>query len=570
MAVLIVNGYFETKRARMSLESILENQGLALLEGLEREIQNTLSVINVMEAVPGGHLLNITSSTSFFAIEDTIVDHLLEIATMVDQQDSAQPLTLSEIDEIARAKNVTRINVLRDLVPSQLSERDVSAYLPLIEGRKTTVILPFDQPMAEGDGLFSVAIRRSSGQGIIEVSVDHDRMKDLRQRFAIQNVLETMGYGQGIQYVAFYDPSLSPQARVTSGEVGTIEDLSFLQSVQRLRNPQSRFRKIDRNLDVFEVAKRLTVGGEPYGILHVGLSTWQTQEILSMSRRSVIVSVVVLLAVGITGVVLIYTNQSRHFQRLREMEERAQAAERLLSVGRLGAGLAHEIRNPLNAIGMAVQRLHREFLPVQEDRADEYDRFMKVIREEIKRLSQMVDRFVLFSKPYRLDLKPWPLTDIIDSMLTLFAEEVKAKSVALREEIDPGLPPIVVDKEKITQALINVVTNSLHAMEGGGDLTVRAFSDRKGWVGVSVTDSGRGISQEEIVRVFDYAYTTREKGLGLGLPIARKIIEEHGGRITVESQVGRGTTVSMSLPVRTTGSTPDLSNPVTKTEANPV
>jgi signal transduction histidine kinase len=570
MAVLIVNGYFETKRAQTNLESILENQGIALLEGLEREIQNTLSVMNVMDGVPGAQLLNITSSTSFFALEDTIVDHLFEIATMVDQQDSAQALTLSEIEEIAKAKGVTRIDVLMGLVPSQLSESDVSAYLPLIEGRQTTTILPFDQPMAQEGSLFSVAIRRTYGQGIIVVSVDHDRMKDLRQRFAIQNVLETMGYGQGIQYVVFYDPSLLPRAFVKPGDVGTIEDLSFLQSVERLRSPQSRFRRVDHNLDVFEMAKRLTIGGKPYGILHIGLSTWQTGEILSMSRRNVVVSVVVLLAVGVTGVVLIYTNQSRHFRRLREMEERAQAAERLLSVGRLGAGLAHEIRNPLNAIGMAVQRLHREFLPSQEDQAGEYDRFMNVIRGEIKRLSQMVDRFVLFSKPYTLDLKPWPLADIFDSMSVLFAEEVKARSVVLLKEMDPRIPPIMVDKEKITQALINVVTNSLHAMEGGGYLTVKAFPDRKGWVGVSVSDTGKGISQEEIEKVFDYAYTTREKGLGLGLPIARKIIEEHGGRIAIESEVGRGTTVSMFLPVRGPGSTSDLSDPVIKNETKPV
>ena len=318
------------------------------------------------------------------------------------------------------------------------------------------------------------------------------------------------------------------------------------------------------------MAKKLTIRGKPYGVLHVGLSTWQTQEILAMSRRSVIISVVVLLAVGITGVVLIYTTQSRHFQRLREMEERAQTAERLLSVGRLGAGLAHEIRNPLNAIGMAVQRLHREFLPPQEDRAGEYDRFMSVIRGEIKRLSQMVDRFVLFSKPYALDLKPWALTDIIDSMSVLFAEEVKARSVVLRKEMDPGLPPINVDRERVTQALINVVTNSLHAMEGGGHLTVKTFPARKGWVGVSVSDTGRGISQEEIEKVFDYAYTTREKGLGLGLPIARKIIEEHSGRIAIESDMGRGTTVSMFLPVRGPGSTSDLSDPMIKNETKPV
>ena len=552
MAVLIVNGYFEINRTRTSLQNILENQGTALLESLEREIQNAISVIDVMEGVPGAHLLNIQSSTSFFALEDTIVDHLLEIATMVDQRDTTQTLTRSEIEDMAKAHGVTRIDILKGLAPSQLSESDMSAYLPLIEGRQTTTILPFEQPMAGESDLFSVAIRRTHGQGIIVVNVDHDQMKDLRGRFAIQNVLETMGYGQGIQYVAIYDHSLSTRALVKTGDIETVEEPSFLQSAQKARGPQSRFREIDHNFDVFEMAKRLTIGGEPYGILHIGLSTWQTHEILSMSRRSVLVSVVVLLAVGIIGVVLIYTNQSRHFHKLRDMEQRAQAAERLLSVGRLGAGLAHEIRNPLNAIGMAVQRLHREFLPSQENQAEEYDRFMSIIREEIKRLSQMVDRFVFFSKPCTLDPKPWSPADIIEGVSALFTEETKARSVVLRKKVDPGLPLIMVDKERITQVLINVLTNSLHAMEGGGHLTIKAFPDRRGWVTISVSDTGKGIPHEEIEKVFDYAYTTREKGLGLGLPIAGKIIEEHGGHIAIESQAGRGTTVTMSLPVRGT------------------
>jgi signal transduction histidine kinase len=550
MAVLIVNGYFEINRTRTSLQNMLENQGTALLESLEREIQNALSVIDVMEGVPGAHLLNIHSSTSFFALEDTIVDHLLEIAAMANERDATRTLTRSEIEDMAKTHGVTRIDILKGLTPSELSESHMRAYLPLIEGRQTTTILPFDQPMAGESDLFSVAIRTTRGQGIIVVSVDHDQMKDLRRKFAIQKVLETVGYGQGIQYVAIYDQSLSKRAFVKTGDIETIEALSFIESAQTARGPQSRFRPIDGNIAIFEMAKKLTIGGDPHGILHIGLSTWQTHEILSMSRRSVLVSVVVLLAVGIIGVVLIYTNQTRYFRKLRDMEKRAQAAERLLSVGRLGAGLAHEIRNPLNAIGMAVQRLHREFLPPQGDQAEAYDHFMRIIRDEIKRLSEMVDRFVFFSKPYTLDSKLWSPADIIESVFDLFAEELKARSVVLRRNVDPELPLIRVDRERITQAVINVLTNSLHAMEAGGVITIKAFSDRRDWVTISISDSGKGIAHEEIEKVFDYAYTTRDKGLGLGLPIAGKIVEEHGGHIAIQSETGRGTTVSISLPVR--------------------
>jgi signal transduction histidine kinase len=116
-------------------------------------------------------------------------------------------------------------------------------------------------------------------------------------------------------------------------------------------------------------------------------------------------------------------------------------------------------------------------------------------------------------------------------------------------EVDPTLPSLKIDKGKITQALINIVTNGLYAMEGGGRLAIQAEIDRRDWVKVTVSDTGKGIPKEEIEKVFDYSYTTREKGLGLGLPIAHKVIEEHGGKITIESQVRKGTTISIYLPV---------------------
>jgi signal transduction histidine kinase len=257
---------------------------------------------------------------------------------------------------------------------------------------------------------------------------------------------------------------------------------------------------------------------------------------------------------GIAGVTLIYIEQNRHLRKVGEMEDRIQKAERLLALGKLGAGVAHEIRNPLNAIGMAIQRLGREFQPREEGGEKQYQEIIRVIRAEIRRLNQIVEQFVLFSKPYKLDFAPSSPVEILENLAVLFAEEARAQSIEIRKEIDPRLPPLVMDKGRITQALINVVTNGIHAMEGGGNLTVKAEMDGRDWVKIMISDTGRGIPKAEIEKAFDYSYTTKEKGLGLGLPIAHKIIEEHGGRIAIESRVGRGTTVSIFLPAKVTAS----------------
>jgi signal transduction histidine kinase len=547
--VLIVNGLFELNRTQESLRAILENQGVTLLRGLERQIQNTVSTIEVMESVPGAHLLNIASSRNFFALEDDIVDYLLEIAALVDKNAALQTLSPQELESAARSSGLSRIDILDGLSRSEITERGLSPYLPLAEGIRNMVIVPFKKLQPDMGDLFSVAIRRTARDGIVAVSIDHLQMKNLRRRFAIQDVLETMGFGEGVLYLLVFDRSLLPVAQVKSDRTGKIEGSSVLESVGEGVQTESRLRLMPDKQEVFEVATILNLEERPYGVIQVGLSTQETQSVLSRSRSNVVLSITVLLALSMAGVTLIYVNQERHLRRLREMEGRAQAAERHLAIGKLGAGLAHEIRNPLNAIGMAIQRLQREFLPRDKTKQKEYGRFMGVIREEITRLNQIVDQFVLFSKPYTLTLASVSLADILGNISVLFAEELKTRSIVMDLEVDPTLPSLKIDKGKITQALINIVTNGLYAMEGGGRLAIQAEIDRRDWVKVTVSDTGKGIPKEEIEKVFDYSYTTREKGLGLGLPIAHKVIEEHGGKITIESQVRKGTTISIYLPV---------------------
>ena len=546
IVLLIIGGFFEINRTRASLRGILENQGATLLRGLEREIQNTVSVIDVMEEVPGGHLLNIGSSVNFFALEDAVIDYLLGIASTVDEAEADHALSPTELKSLAREKGVKIVQILR----RGASGRDLSPYRPLLMGIREIIILPFEKPKPDKEDHFSVAIRRTTGEGIIAVSVDYPGMKKLRRKFAIQNVLESVGFGKEVEYVSIFDLSRSLIAQI-GRETG---DFFLPRYLQREGQPGSEFRSLADGQEVLEVINPMRLGGEPYGIMLVGLSTQGMRAILSSSKRNIFLSVGVLLALGVAGVTLIYINQNRHLRRVREMEARVQTAERLLSLGKLGAGVAHEIRNPLNAIGMAIQRLGSEFRPREGEREGEYHRIVRVIRDEIGRLNQIVEQFVLFSKPYELNMAPFSLAEILEDVSVLFAEEARGTSVEIHKEIDPRLPPLMMDKGRITQALINIVTNSINAMEEGGSLTIKANVEGGDWVRITVSDTGRGIPEEEIERAFDYSYTTREKGLGLGLPIAHKIIEEHGGRITIESKVGGGTAVSIFLPVEVTAS----------------
>jgi signal transduction histidine kinase len=533
--LFIIGGVFEIDRTKRSLKGIMENQGITFLQGLEREIQNTISVIEVMEEVPGGHLLNIGSSVNFFALEDAVVDHLVGIASMVDREVASGTLPESKLEGLAREQGLKAIDILEHGPRSPVSRKDPSMYELLFREDRELVILPFKKPRPDEGDLFSVALRRREGKGIIAVSVDYPGMKLLRRKFAIRSVLETAGFEAGIQYVSILDWSLIPIVHIGSQGIEEVDDASLLQFVHG-KGARSWFRSPSNGEEILEVVKTLSLKGEPFGIMRVGLSTKGIRTILSQSTRNIILSI---------GT-LIYVNQNRHLRKVAEMEERVRTAERLLALGKLGAGVAHEIRNPLNAIGMAIQRLGREFRPKEAGAGErEYDDIIRVIRGEIERLNQIVERFVVFSKPSRLDLAPVPPGEILENVSILFAEEARTQSIAIRKEIASEIPPLMVDRGRITQALINIVTNSIHAMKGGGNLSIRAEMDGSDWVRITVSDTGGGISEGEIEKAFDYTYTTKEKGLGLGLPIAHKIIEEHGGRITIESRVGKGTTVSI-------------------------
>ena len=229
------------------------------------------------------------------------------------------------------------------------------------------------------------------------------------------------------------------------------------------------------------------------------------------------------------------------------MEDQIQLAERLSSLGHLAAGVAHEIRNPLNAIGMGLQRLKREFLPQDESKKEEYVSFTELISKEIRRVNEIIEQFLTLSRPFQLELKLSSLEELLKNLITLFQEEASSQGITLQLEITSKLPLIKMDEERLTQAFINIMKNGIQAMEKGGILHIETRS-LKDHVNVVISDSGFGISPETMEKIFNYYFTTKEKGVGLGLPIAHRIIEAHGGQLKVESRVGVGTKVTITLP----------------------
>jgi signal transduction histidine kinase len=226
-------------------------------------------------------------------------------------------------------------------------------------------------------------------------------------------------------------------------------------------------------------------------------------------------------------------------------------AERIAAWREVARRLAHEIKNPLTPIAMSVETLRDARSGGRSDFDEIFDESTRAIGEEVRRLKRIVDEFGRFARlppPERVPAEP---EELAQAVLALFP--AAPEGIVLRREIAPGLPPVLADRDQILQVLLNLVRNALEAMAGpGGTLTLGARLDGE-FVAISVADTGPGVARTDLPRLFEPYFTTKPGGTGLGLAIARRIAEEHGGKLEAESAPERGATFTLRLPVAAPG-----------------
>jgi signal transduction histidine kinase len=214
----------------------------------------------------------------------------------------------------------------------------------------------------------------------------------------------------------------------------------------------------------------------------------------------------------------------------------------------VAAGIAHEVRNPLNALQINLRILEHELAPVLPDRDAHAYQVLRTIASELSSLDHFVCEFLRYARPPQLRLERIALPDVLADLATFIKPECDRKQVQLQIEASPALPPVVADRFQLKHALLNLVLNSLRATPRQGTITMTAVVDG-GRARLSVKDSGEGIAEDQLARVFELFFSTSEGGTGLGLPIARRIVEAHGGTLVLTSSVGLGTTATIELPI---------------------
>lgn len=233
----------------------------------------------------------------------------------------------------------------------------------------------------------------------------------------------------------------------------------------------------------------------------------------------------------------------------KEREIQLRQAESLAALTTLSAGVAHEIKNPLASIDIHIQLLRKEIAKRKGENIKNMENLLVIVKEEIDRLNSIVQDFLFAVRPMNMNLSRESINEIIKEMMDFLKYELQEADISVMLEFEEGLPEVSVDPKYLKQALLNVVKNSIEALDGGGRLNVKTEEASDGDVLIHIIDNGKGIPENIMGKIFEPYFTTRNFGTGLGLVIVYKIIKELGGDIKVSSKENEGTAFSIKLPV---------------------
>jgi signal transduction histidine kinase len=243
-----------------------------------------------------------------------------------------------------------------------------------------------------------------------------------------------------------------------------------------------------------------------------------------------------------------FNEMTARLENSRELETQLQEAEKSAVVGRLASAIAHEIRNPLNYINLTLDHLRSKFKPEAAEKEAAFEKLTVQLKREVERINHLVSDFLRYSRPIKLDLKPVEARKMIEDSLRLIEPQAEEQNIKISLIERENVSPVSGDAEVLRSVFSNLFINAVQAMEmHGGNLSV-IISPEEDFIIIEIQDTGIGIPEENLDKIFEPYFSTKETGTGLGLAIVKKIIEDHSGTITVDSVLNEGTRFTVRLP----------------------
>lgn len=552
IGLILITGIMDIRRLENTLVSFMENQGLSIIGVVQKLTQENMnSLRQTQQATVERGSVPVTA----FSPKQYLITEMKNFGVEVDKRWKADRLSEEYLRRFALEKKLWLIVVLNDRGNVVFQNRQFPSEAGNIATPEPGVGLNIGRDLIRqlvNKKVPFVAIQRRDKSGLVIIALDREGQRYWATKVSIEKVIEELGeaQGQNLKYIVVMD-----QQEMVFGRAGDMPE-KWDKSDVLMSGVFSGMRKIlsrktsHNGKSLLDIAAPLYLDDQVAGVVRLGLDREGMDRIVQENRRNIFIFMAVVVLIALLSMWILYRNQNKHLAGIIEIERRLEKAERLSALGHLAAGVAHEIRNPLNAISMASQRLKREYVPADDEKSREFQTLAGVIRDEIRRLNGIIEEFLTFSKSRRLELHEYPVTEVLQKIVNLIQEEAVSKGISLETRFTDSPAIIPMDTDKLQQAFLNFIKNAMESISGEGSIVIAVEPSGKDRISVKISDTGCGMTSEEVERIFNPEYTTKEKGLGLGLPLAHEIIRGHGGEIRVFSGPGSGTTFEIILPFK--------------------
>jgi len=499
VALILVMGYLDIRRNEANLVGFMEDQALTTISVLLRQTEDNLKSIAAAKGTIPSRLKTAKEAESAYSIQ-LVFDAITKLGQNIDELWKKKMLNNAYLRRFAAEHHfwyVAVLNMRGDMIyQSGPLKTDMLAKSDLfVKGRKATTLELLEKIRIRQD-IGYAGVKLKSGGGIAIFCLDRKSRLYWSLKVAVERAMSKMGEGHGIEYLQVFNDQKNLLGKIGDLPAGlTASDLN----VQEMMKGKKRIlsRKVDREgIKILDVAAPFIIE-HPYlpkekiaGIVRIGLDRGSMDKIIAENRQNIYIFMLFVAGIALLSMWLLYQDQNRHLAGIIEMERRLEKAERLSSLGQLAAGVAHEIRNPLNAISMATQRLKRDFIPAEEAKAREFTNLSTVIRDEIRRLNGIIEEFLSFSKSRRLELSRFSVTEVLQKIVRLITEEAASRNIVLETHwrFSPAIIPM--DINKLQQAFLNFIKNAMESITDRGKITIAVSREGKKHVLVSIADTG--------------------------------------------------------------------------------
>jgi signal transduction histidine kinase len=498
---------------------------------------------------------------AYEAQQSKITQQLYTVADMIDWLDRTKRMDRGQLRELMAENGLSDLLIFNsqgkaeqaiavDSIPVVPDTFDVKSIADVYTGKSDRRKLGLVNVGDKARRSFAVALRRSGG-GAIVVGIDGAELLTFRRTLGAGSVIADIDQSPGVKYGGIIRSGILVAASKSFSR-DSMDEWYNLDSVST-GDIKTRIRHSDDTDETFEAMAPFTVAGESYGNIVIGIDTAYLDLLTAKLRRDIFwrsILFLIVAMIAVAGVILrqnygLLSNQYAKIQKdVRRLEADKALSAKLVAMGELAGGVAHEIRNPLNAIRVIIQRLEREFKPQNDE--TEYKELTSIIRKETDKINESVKNFLTLARPPILHKTMADLNQSIKEVVALFQPRAHSKGCYINADFG-NLPRVLFDPELIHQAILNLLENALAVVDSNGRIDIKTFFQDRRCV-IQIADNGPGIEDDEKPRVFDLYYTTKPTGTGMGLPMVLRIIKEHGGTIDLSDGPTGGALFRLELP----------------------